>query len=391
MTRFRYLIVGGGMTADAAVQGIRDIDADGSIGLFGDEAEPPYSRPPLSKGLWQGKPLEEIWRGTERRGADLHLGRRIARLDLEKREVVDSGGGRASFEKLLLATGGRPRRLPITDDGVVYFRTVADYRLLRERAAPGCRFAVIGGGFIGSEVAAALASSGAAVTMLFPEAGIGARVFPAELSTGLNDFYRDKGVTVLPGELVSALERAGTSYIVRTVSGRRVPADTVVAGIGLRPNDELAAEAGLAVADGIVVDEMLRAGRPDVFAAGDVARFPSAVLGRAVRVEHEDNALTQGRHAGRAMAGHAEPYRHLPFFYSDLFELGYEAVGDLDSRLEVVADWREPLRQGTLYYLDGGRVRGVLLWGTFGKVDEARALIAAPGPFGRSDLKGRIT
>ncbi len=390
MTHFRYLIVGGSMTADAAVQGIREIDASGSIAVYGDEPEPPYSRPPLSKGLWKGQPIEEIWRGTERHGIALRLGRRIVRLDLDNRQVVETDGGRASFEKLLLATGGRPRRLPIADDGVVYFRTVADFRRLHERAAPGRSFAVIGGGFIGSEVAAALAASGAAVTMLFPEPGIGARIFPAELTSGLNELYREKGVTVLAGERVAAIEPAGAAFVVLTAGGRRVPADAVVAGIGLRPNDELAAEAGLATADGILVDELLRAGRPDVFAAGDVARFPSAVLGGTVRVEHEDNALTQGRHAGRAMAGNAEPYRHLSFFYSDLFELGYEAVGDLDPRLEVVADWREPLREGILYYLGGGRVRGVLLWGIFGRVDEARALIAETGPFTARDVRGRL-
>jgi 3-phenylpropionate/trans-cinnamate dioxygenase ferredoxin reductase component len=385
----RYLIVGGGMTADAAVQGIREVDADGSIALYSAEPDPPYSRPPLSKGLWQGRPLEEVWRGTDRLGVDLRLGRRIAGLDLAAGQVVEEDGTRVSFQSLLLATGGRPRRLAAADDGVIYFRTLADYRRLRGIATAGRRIAVIGGGFIGAEIASAVVSAGCSVTMLFPETGIGARIFPAELSLGLNAFYRERGVEVLAGESVAAIERDGDGHVVRTTAGRRLTADAVVAGLGIRPNDELAADAGLAVGDGIVVDEMLCAGRPDVLAAGDVARFPS-VLGATVRVEHEDNALAQGRHAGRAMAGHLEPYRHLPFFYSDLFDLGYEAVGELDPRREVVAFWREPLRQGTVYYLEAGRVRGVLLWGTFGKVDEARALIAAPGPFDRGSLPGAL-
>jgi len=164
----------------------------------------------------------------------------------------------------------------------------------------------------------------------------------------------------------------------------------LVAGLGIVPNVEVAEQAGLRVDNGIVVDEWLRAGHPDIYAAGDVANFPSAALGRHVRVEHEDAANTMGRAAGLAMAGQGAPYRHLPFFYSDLFDLGYEAVGDTDARLETVADWKEPCREGVVYYLADGRVRGVLLWNTWGQVDHARALIAQAGPFRPADLKGRL-
>jgi 3-phenylpropionate/trans-cinnamate dioxygenase ferredoxin reductase subunit len=390
MADFRYVIVGGGMTADAAVQGIREVDPAGSIALYSDEPVPPYDRPPLTKALWHGKPLEEIWRSPERRRAELRLGSRIARLDLGARTVIDGSGARVSYERLLLATGGRPRTLKGACDGIIYFRTIDDFRRLRELAVPGRRIAVIGGGFIGSELAAAIAGAGCSAALVFPKPGIGARLFPAELSLWLNGYFRERGVEVLAGTDVAAVERDGQGFVVRMSGGDPVNADAVVAGIGLRPNEELAGEAGLAVGDGVIVDAMLRTGRPEVFAAGDVARFPSAALGGLVRVEHEDNALTQGRHAGRAMAGQVDPYTHLPFFYSDLFDLGYEAVGDVDSRLEVVADWQEPMRQGVLYYLADGRVRGVLLWGTFGKVDEARALIAEPGPFTAADLAGRI-
>jgi 3-phenylpropionate/trans-cinnamate dioxygenase ferredoxin reductase component len=141
---------------------------------------------------------------------------------------------------------------------------------------------------------------------------------------------------------------------------------------------------------GIAVDELLRAGHPDIFAAGDVAQFCDPLLGNRRRVEHEDNANTMGRAAGRNMAGANEEYQHSPFFYSDLFELGYEAVGELDPRLETVADWKEPYREGVLYYLHDGRVRGVLLWNVWGQVDAARRLIAEPGPFRAEDLKGRL-
>ena len=177
---------------------------------------------------------------------------------------------------------------------------------------------------------------------------------------------------------------------VSTKAGFEVTVDAVVAGIGTVPNTDLAAAAGVLVENGIVVDERLRTSHPDVFAAGDVASFLAPALGRRIRVEHEDNAVTMGRAAGRSMAGDQSPYTHLPFFYSDLFDLGYEAVGELDPRLETVADWKTEFREGVIYYLSSGRVRGVLLWNTWGQVDGARALIAEPGPFRASDLAGRL-
>jgi NADPH-dependent 2,4-dienoyl-CoA reductase/sulfur reductase-like enzyme len=148
--------------------------------------------------------------------------------------------------------------------------------------------------------------------------------------------------------------------------------------------------AKLEVGNGIVVDEFLRTSNPDIYAAGDVAAFFNPALGKRMRVEHEDNANTMGRLAGRNMAGPPEPYLHLPSFYSDLFELGYEAVGDLDSRLETFADWKQPNKEGVIYYLKGNRVRGVLLWNVWGQVDAARQLIAEPGPFHAENLKGRL-
>ena len=163
-----------------------------------------------------------------------------------------------------------------------------------------------------------------------------------------------------------------------------------MAGIGVTPNVELAQSAGLKVDNGIVVDEFLRTSAPDIYAAGDVANFYNPALAKRLRVEHEDNANTMGREAGRAMAGKGSPYHHLPFFYSDLFELGFEAVGELDPRLEIFEDWKEPHREGVIYYLREARVRGILLWNVWGQVDAARQLIADPGPLRAADLKGRL-
>jgi 3-phenylpropionate/trans-cinnamate dioxygenase ferredoxin reductase subunit len=384
---YRYLIVGGGLTGDAACKGIREHDPDGTIGLVSAELHPPYARPPLTKGLWSGEAEETIWRGTEELGVDLVLGRRIVSLDLEARAARDDQGEEYAYEKLLLATGGTPRTLP-GDGDVIYFRTLDDFRRLHALAEAKGRFVVIGGGFIGSELAASLTANGCQVTMLFPGDGIGARIFPAELSAFVTEYYRAKGVEVLAGETVSGIE--GTR--VRTESGKELEADAIVAGLGIVPNDELAAAAGLPVEDGIAVDDRGRVdGRDDVFAAGDVARFPASALGTELRVEHEDHAKSHGRAVGANMAGADTPYDHLPFFYSDLFELGYEAVGETDPRLTVAAEWAEPNRKGVVAYLDGERrPRGFLLWDVWGKVDEATALIRAGEPLEAATLRALL-
>jgi NADPH-dependent 2,4-dienoyl-CoA reductase/sulfur reductase-like enzyme len=387
MADYRYLIVGGGMTGDSACRGIREHDTEGSIGLFSVESHEPYARPPLSKGLWKGKEESSIWRGTPDLGVDIHTGRRIVELDLEGRTATDDAGERHAYEKLLLATGGTPRELPGAE-GVVYFRTLETYRHLREAAGDGVRAAVIGGGFIGSEIAAALAMNGCQVTIVFPDEGIGARLFPAKLSSFVNDYYREQGVTVLPNELVAEVS-GGT---VRTEAGTSLDADVVVAGLGIEPTTDLAEAVGLEVDDGIIVDEYGRASRrEDVFAAGDVARFPVPALGDSRRVEHEDHANTHGQVVGANMAGAGQQYLHLPFFYSDLFDLGYEAVGDLDSRLDTVEEWAEPNRKGVVAYVDGeGKARGFLLWDVWGKVDSARELIRAGTVVGATDLRALL-
>jgi NADPH-dependent 2,4-dienoyl-CoA reductase/sulfur reductase-like enzyme len=394
MKHYRYLIIGGGMTADAAMQGIRQVDPQGSIGLFSAEANPPYRRPPLSKALWKGKSFEMVWLKMPEAALETHLGTRITALDLHAKTVRDERDQTYSYEKLLLATGGRPRRLPFGDGKLIYYRTVDDYQRLRGYTGQGKRFAILGGGFIGSEVAAALAMNHEHVTMVFPDRGIGSRLFPADLAGFINEYYRQKGVEVLSGALVSGVEMSGEQLLLKLDKGEALHADYVVAGLGILPDTDLASSAGLKVENGVVVDDYLHASHADVFAAGDVANFYNPVLDARLRVEHEDNALTMGNAAGVNMAREVasqdlQPYHHLPFFYSDLFELGYEAVGELDSRLEMVSLWQEPFRKGVVYYLKNGRVRGVLLWDVWGKVDQARELIAEPGPIMEQDLRTR--
>jgi NADPH-dependent 2,4-dienoyl-CoA reductase/sulfur reductase-like enzyme len=370
MTTTTYLIVGGGMTGDMAAKGVREHDADGRIVVVGADPHPVYKRPLLTKGLWSGAPEEKLWREPAA-GAEVVTGRRIVSLNLDGHRATDDAGEEYEWEKLLLATGAQPREIPGAE-GVVWFRTLDDYRLVREKATEGASFVVIGGGFIGSEIAAALVGAGVKVTMVFPEPGIGFRLFPPGLAEFLVDYYRDKGVEVLSGETVSA----ASATSVTLGEGRVLEADCVVAGLGVIPETDLAETTGLEVDDGIVVDEYGRAsGRDDVFAAGDVARFPVAALATTMRVEHEDHANTHGKVVGANMAGAAQPYDHLPFFYSDLFDLGYEAVGRVDSRLETVEDWQEPNRKGVVTYVEDGKPRGVLLWNVWDKVDAARELL----------------
>ena len=390
MGAFRYLIVGGGMTGDAACRGIRDHDSDGSIGLLGEESVAPYARPPLSKALWKGKEESSVWRGTEDLGVELVVGRRVTSLDLDSRTATDDAGETHSFEKLLLATGGTPRRVGAWDDSVIYYRTLETYRRLHDIAGEGVRAVVVGGGFIGSEVAAALALNGCEVTIVIPEVGVGARLFPAELAESVNEYYRSQGVDVRAGRKVESITRAGDTSVVTTDDGV-VEADVVVAGLGIVPRTELAEQAGLEVDDGVLVDDRGRAGgREDVFAAGDVARFPVSALGGTRRVEHEDHANTHGRHVGANMAGADLPYDHLPFFYSDLFDLGYEAVGDVDSRLETLAEWAEPNRKGVVCYVEDGRPRGFLLWDVWDRVETARELIRAGEPVSADQVRALI-
>jgi NADPH-dependent 2,4-dienoyl-CoA reductase/sulfur reductase-like enzyme len=379
MPDFKYLIVGGGMAADAAVKSIRELDAGGAIGLIGEEPDAPYSRPPLSKALWKGKPVDRIWRHTENHRVDLLLGRKAERVDPERQTVVDDRGEEYRYDQLLLATGGRPRRLPYGGEHILYYRTVSDFRRLHALAEQRQRFVVIGGGFIGAELAAALALNGREVTLIFPEATLGSKVFPEDLGRFLNAYYREKGVTVLPHTMVTEVEGHDAHVRVKTSDGM-LATEAVVAGIGLLPNVDLAQAAGLAVEDGVVVDKYLRTTDRHIYAAGDVAAFYSPALGKRLRVEHEDNALAMGRQAGRNMAGEQAAYTHLSFFYSDLFDLGYEAVGEVDARLETLADWKAPYREGVLYYHSDGVVRGVLLWNVWDQVEAARRLIGARKP-----------
>ena len=390
MKNYTYIIVGGGMTADAAVAGIRELDEKGSILLVSAEAQPPYNRPPLSKALWKGMELEKIWRHTDEKHVDILLNRVVTSLDANAQTIATDQDEQFHYEKLLLATGGKVRKLPFGGEDILYYRTLQDYEKLHAMVSERNHFAVIGSGFIGSEIAAALAMNGKQVTLFDVGPGIGWNIFPGEMTAFLNDYYRQKGVEVVPNVKVTDVTGKDGKYLVKLSSGKVTEVDGVVAGIGVMPETELAEAIDLKVDNGIHVNEYLQTSHANIYAAGDAANFYNPLLAQRIRVEHADNAKAMGKAAGRNMAGAEESYDYLPLFYSDLFDLGYEAVGLLDARCELVTDWQKEFEKGVLYYLEDNRVRGVLLWNVWDKVDQAREIIAMQAPVKKEQLIGQI-
>ncbi len=393
-THFDYLIVGGGMVADTAARGIREIDSDGSIGILSDDVDEPYTRPALSKKLWTDEEFtwEKVPLGTaEDTGADVRLRTRATAIRPDEKEV-DAGDETFSFGKLLLATGGKPVALPIEDhsDGerALSFRTAEDYRRLRALAKDVDRIAVVGGGYIGSELAAALVQNGVDTVLIHTGAVLGDAVFPAALAERFEKLFRDAGVEIVAGSKVAGGRADAEGVRLELENGDEVHADAVVSGLGIDVATDLAEKAGLSVEDGVVVDAQLRTSSDHVWAAGDVANYPDRLLGRR-RVEHVDNANEQGKAAGRNLAGAAEAYTHTPYYYSAVFGIRYEAVGTLDSSLETVEDGIDADRS-VVYYLNEGRVVGVLLWNVEDARDAARAVLADADTLTRDDLAGRI-
>jgi NADPH-dependent 2,4-dienoyl-CoA reductase/sulfur reductase-like enzyme len=276
-----------------------------------------------------------------------------------------------------------------SSDTIHYFRYLEDYLFLRARLDRAERVLVVGGGFIGVELAAAFSHAGKSVMLVYSEDYPLRRVLPRDLGEFVADYYRDRGVETVSGDSVAELSPRAGSVLARTQGGADIAADLVVAGVGLQLHTELADGAGLDVSDGIVVSEHLRTTDPHVYAAGDVAEFPCLPLGERMRVEHWDNALQMGRCAGANMAGAERTYDHLAMFYSDLFDLGWEAVGQVDSRLDVFPVWKQEFREGMLFYLRDDVVRGVLLWNVWERVEWARQLVREGVPRTRAEL-GRI-
>ncbi len=335
----KYAIVGGGAAAAAAVDGIRDRDGAGDIVLFTSEWAPPYQRPPLSKEFLQAKAeIDAVLMHPApwyiQNGVDVRVGVTVTAIDPAK-HTLQIDGGEVRYEKLLLATGATPRQLKIPGsglEGIYTLRTYADAQRLRAVRASAGRIVVVGSGFIGMEVAASLRTGGADIVLTSVDKALWA-LFGPDVSAHVERVFVAHGVSVV---LDNAIASFGGEGRVRSVvtSRETFECDAVVVGIGVGPNVDLATAAGLRTDNGIVVNDRLLTSAADVYAAGDVARFPS-LSGELQRVEHFDHAESSGRHAGGNMAGLDAAYRYVPFFWSDVFELGFEFAGSpaADSRL----------------------------------------------------------
>jgi len=344
MEHVPYVIIGGGLAGVAAADTIRRRDKTGRLMLICAEPHPPYDRVPLSKGYLLGDiERDQVFlrpaRFYERNQVELVLGQAVTALDLTTRQVTLADGRQIGFAKLLLATGGRPRRLPIPGadlEGIYYLRNLEDSDAIRAALQGARRAVVIGGGFIGCEVATGLAHLGLATTVVELTPGVLSLVLDAETSGFIESFLRQQGITVLTN--TAAAHFVGEQGRVRAVvtnTGAELEADLVAVGVGIAPNTELAAAAGLSVDNGVLVNEYLEAA-PGVYAAGDIARYYSPPLGRQLRVEHYDVALQHGRVAGANMTGDQRSYTELPYFFSHMGPLHIDVIGDMSRRQQSV-------------------------------------------------------
>ena len=381
-TDYDYLIIGGGMVADAAAKGIREKDADGTIGIIGEESTAPFPRPALSKKLWTDADFTEddaALDTVDETGAALHLGARADTIDRAAKTVTTSTGESYGYGRLLIATGGHPRQIAglAPSARVIYYRTLEHYHRLRAAAADHPHVAVVGGGYIGTEIAAALVQNGSSVTLVHPDDVLGSRTFPSVIADEIQTMFTEAGVTVHGGAKVEGGSTTPTGVRLDLSDGTTVLADLAVIGLGIEPAGVLARRSGLDTSSdgGVVVDERLTTADADVLAAGDVAEYPDRILGRR-RVEHVDNANEMGATAGRILAGSDEVYDHTPMFYSDLFDAWYEAVGTLDASLRTeVVD--KPDGGKVVYYIGDDEVVGVLLWKVGDGVEPAKKVLAA--------------
>ena len=390
MERIPYVIIGGGLAATAAIDAIRRRDKTGRLVLIGAEVHLPYDRVPLSKDYLLGRiEREDVFlrrpRFYERHRVEQFLGQAATTADVNTRTVTLDNGDEVGFEKLLLATGGRPRRLSITGadlDGIYYLRTLEDSDALRAAMANARRAVVIGGGFIGCEVATAFAQSGLQTTLIEVTLAPLSLVLDAETSAFITSFLSQQGVTLRTDTAAAQFVGAqGRVERVVTNGGEDIEADVVVIGVGIAPNTELAAAAGLNVDNGVVVNEYLEAA-DGIYAAGDIARYYSPTLGRHLRVEHYDVALQHGRTAGANMAGAHLAYMELPYFFSHMGALHIDVIGDMSVRQQCVRRGPLSLEPGfaQFYFADGLLQAALFINGRPDLLQAARERIAQRRP-----------
>src|SRR6516165_930084 len=382
-----YVIAGASLAGAKAAEGLREQGYDGPVVLIGEETDRPYERPPLSKDYLLGKADRETmfvhplaWYAEH--DIDLRLGARVTGLDPAAHEVTLADGSRIGYAKLLLATGSTPRRLPVPGadlDGVHYLRRVADSDRIKETFAAASRVAVIGAGWIGLETTAAARAAGVEVTVLEAAELPLLRVLGREVAEVFAGLHRDHGVDLRFGVQVAEITApGGRADGVRLADGSRIPADVVIVGVGITPNVQLAADAGLKVANGIVTDAGLRSSDPDIYATGDVANAYHPPLGRHIRVEHWANALNQPQAAARAMLGQDVAYDLVPYFYTDQYDLGMEYAGYVEpgGYDQIVFRGDAGRREFIAFWLSEGRVLAGMNVNVWDVNDAIQALVS---------------
>ena len=401
MEHASYVIIGGGLAATAAADAIRRRDKSGRLLLISAEPHQPYDRVPLSKDYLLGNTArEQVFlrqpRFYERNKVELVLHQAATALDLHTRQVTLAGGTQIAFDKLLLATGGRPRRLPIPGDdlqGIYYLRNLEDTEAIQQAVQKSHRAVVIGGGFIGCELATAFAKLGLHTTVVELTPAVLSLVIDAETSEFVQSYLQQQGVRVLTTTRAARfIGEQGQVKAVATDRDEELAADFVAVGVGIVPNTELAAQAGLAVDNGVVVNEYLEAAE-GVYVAGDIARYYSPILNRQLRVEHYDVALQHGRIAGINMTGGRQAYTELPYFFSFMGELRLNVVGDMGRRTQCVRRGPLSLEPGFVqFYFADGLLQAVLSVNRNGALLQAakeriaqRRLVADPAAFAEED------
>jgi 3-phenylpropionate/trans-cinnamate dioxygenase ferredoxin reductase subunit len=363
----RFVVIGAGHAAGQAVASLRQDGFDGAIDLIGDEPHLPYQRPPLSKQYLSGEQgLDKVYLRPaafyDERKITLHLGKRAESIDRAGHRVTLGDGATLQYDKLLLATGSRVRVLNIAGSnlqGIHYLRTIADVDAIRAEFAPGRRIIIVGGGYIGLEVAAVAVKAGLSVTVLEMEDRILKRVTTEAMSAFYHQLHTGRGVNIRTSAKVSGFAGTGRIDAVLTDTGERLPADLAIVGIGIIPNVELAAAAGLACDNGILVDDHCRTADPDVYAAGDCTNHPNALLGRRLRLESVPNAMEQARVAAVNMNGGDATYASIPWFWSDQYELKLQMAGFSADSDQAVVRGDPASNQFATFYLKNGVVVAV--------------------------------
>jgi 3-phenylpropionate/trans-cinnamate dioxygenase ferredoxin reductase component len=345
MNESRFVIVGGGMVAGYAAKQFVELGLKADeLTILSAETSLPYERPPLSKGFLAGKDAEDAIRiNTEsfyrEHGIEVKLGCEISAVDPKRKRLSLKSGGEFGFDKLIMATGARPRTLQVPGAGLqnlYYLRSLNDSKAIRRSAENVKHAAVIGGGFIGMEVAAVLTQKGLGVVMILSEDRIWKRFFSVQMSNFFESYYIERGVRFIKNAAVTELRGDGRISAVVLADGQAVTCEMVIAGIGVLPVTEMLTTSGIDLADGVIVNEYLETNRPDIFAAGDVASYQDLIFGKRRRVEHWDNAVSQGQYCARLLMGDRAPFKHVPYFFSDVFDLSYEYWGDSSGADNVI-------------------------------------------------------